>query len=181
MAGNTREFDRKKFKELIVYLCQAGANDELLGAVKLNKLLFYADKIAYLRRGRSITGARYVHMREGPVPIALVPIREDLLAEGRLQWDPRPAGTMTPKRLQARGPVDQRPFDGDELAIADEVIRRFWYLDGSALTRLSHFEAGWLLTDDQKDIPENTFWLSAAPLDDEQVALGQALWQQRSA
>lgn len=180
MAGDTRTFDARKFKELIVHLCKQGQDDPLLGAVKLNKLLFYADKQAYLQRGHSITGARYVHMQEGPAPIALVPNRNELVADGCLEWEPRPAGRMAPQKLRALVAPDLTMFDDDEIAIVNEVIQRFKYLDGTALSSLSHFEAGWVVTGDQEDIPERTFWLSAAPLDEDQVALGRAMWASRN-
>jgi uncharacterized phage-associated protein len=180
MAGDARKFDGRKFKELIVYLVSRGKDDPLLGAVKLNKLLFYADKQAYLQRGHSITGARYVHGQEGPMPAALVPSRKELLANGRLELESRPADRMAPQRLRAVFPPDTKVFDGEEIAVVDEVVQRYRYLDGATLTRLSHFEAGWVVTDELEDIPERTFWLSAAPLEDEQVALGQAMWASRN-
>jgi uncharacterized phage-associated protein len=176
-----RKFDPARFKELILYVCQLGAEDERLGAVKLNKLLFYADKEAFLRRGQTISGARYVHMPEGPVPIALVPNREQLIEAGRLRPDKRPSGMEQPlTRLEATDAPRLQNFDPEELAIVREVVRRYWYLNGTDLSRLSHFEAGWLVTTDKQDIPERSFWLSGAPLDDDQIALGQRLWAGRA-
>lgn len=182
MAGTKYQPD--KFKELIVYLWQLGDGDERLGATKLNKLLWYADKAAYLRSGRSITGARYVHLPEGPAPIALVPARRDLVESGRLRPDPRPVNSHTMQRFEATGPARLDAFTADELQDVHSVVRRFWYLDNGAMSRLSHFEGGWVVTKpdrpDQtpKSIPETMFWVSAAPLDDDQVRQGQELWHQ---
>ena len=171
---------RDKLKELIVYLWQIGQNDERLGAVKLNKLLFYADKEAYLKLGRTITGASYQHLAEGPAPRALPIVRSQLLAEGRLRPDPRPRGKFDPEHMEAteQEPVALGAFAPEELAIVHEVVKRFWYLTGMDLSRLSHFEAGWAVTEEGEDIPERSFWLTAAPLNDEQIAYGRKLWQQ---
>jgi antitoxin SocA-like protein len=176
-------FNRDKFKELIVYLWELGEGDERLGATKLNKLLWYADKAAYLRSGRTITGARYIHLPDGPAPAAMVPVRDELVAEGRLRPDPRPVVDHVRKRMETVGPARLDAFDPDDLQDIRSVVREYWYLDNGDMSRLSHFEGGWVITkpdvegEPPKDIPETAFWLSAAPLDEEQVSQGQALWQ----
>jgi hypothetical protein len=91
-------------------------------------------------------------------------------------------GSHVQKRLQVRGIADLSVFTPDELEDVHTIVREYWYLDGSDMSRLSHFEGGWVIAQPEegippKDIPETTFWLSAAPLTEEQTAQGQELWQ----
>lgn len=170
-------YSPKKLKELIVYLCEIGANDERLGALKLNKLLYFADKEAYLRLGQTITGARYQHLEEGPAPRALRPVRRELLEEGRLEPDPRPVGTHVLHRFTVRGHADLSLFSPEEREIVHQIVRRYWFLSGTDLSILSHNEWGYLLTDMGDDIPPRMSWLSPEELSPEQVEYGQTLWK----
>src|SRR5438067_13073106 len=81
-------FDEQKFRELILYFAQKSADDPAFGAVKLNKLLFYADFVSFAKRGKAITGATYFRLPHGPAPRQLLPItkkmdRRDLVTESR--------------------------------------------------------------------------------------------------
>jgi hypothetical protein len=42
------------------------------GAVKLNKILYYADMLHYAHTGAPITGATYAKRQQGPVPKQVV-------------------------------------------------------------------------------------------------------------
>ncbi len=58
-----------KFQTLVHHVCNlASPNQSELGAVKLNKVLWYADSIHFLEHGESITGETYVKQPLGPVP-----------------------------------------------------------------------------------------------------------------
>jgi hypothetical protein len=77
-------FDRAKFKALVHYVCWSRKDDpaKLLGATKLNKILWLSDFLTYYRTGDPITGARYVKREFGPVPRAIVPVLDELEREG---------------------------------------------------------------------------------------------------
>ena len=76
---NNFEFEPDKFRELIVYICKKSEGDPTFGAVKLNKILYYADFAAYRILGKPITGAQYQKLREGPAPqgVTYCPTRID--------------------------------------------------------------------------------------------------------
>lgn len=77
--------DQEKFKMLVHYICWKCADDpSMLGAVKLNKILWISEGASYYSTGNSITGARYVKRQYGPVPSAILPILRDLEQEGVL-------------------------------------------------------------------------------------------------
>jgi len=53
----------KRLRELILLIATRSEGDEPFGAVKLNKLLFYADFFAYVKFGESITGQEWCNRR----------------------------------------------------------------------------------------------------------------------
>src|SRR2546429_6004 len=79
-----QRFDRKKFKELVLYISERSETDPKYGYTKLNKLLFYADFISYRELGHSITGARYQALEWGPAATAMKPIEDEMLEQGEL-------------------------------------------------------------------------------------------------
>src|SRR5207302_260927 len=60
--------DDRKLRELILHIAKESMGDTRFGKTKLNKLLFYADFLAYQKTGQSITGEEYVKQPFGPVP-----------------------------------------------------------------------------------------------------------------
>src|SRR6266852_5368152 len=65
MGEQSRSEMDKQLGELMLYVAAKCEGLRSFGAVKLNKILFYADFLAYDRLGRSITGAVYQKLRYG--------------------------------------------------------------------------------------------------------------------
>ena len=170
-------FDMNKLRELILYIAQSAESDPRLGAVKLNKLLFYADTRAYLELGKSITGATYQHLAEGPAPIELLEVRRRMVADE----DAHMASTWYLTRIQSRlvpnRPADLSAFSADELRVVHDVIHDLWDLDATAVSDLSHQEWGYRLTEPGDWIPMRAAWFSPEPLDEIQIKQGQKLWE----
>jgi len=135
-----------KMKELILYVAKSSEKDKKFGAVKLNKILFYADFLAYLKRGKSITGQEYFALDEGPAPKRLLPIREQMKADGEIvikkvdQFGlPRPQ-----ERIEAnRSPVLDGVFSADEIADVNYILQELRDKTGKDVTNMSHEFAGW--------------------------------------
>lgn len=77
------KFNYDKFKDLVHYICHKADRDEL-GAVKLNKILWYSDVDSYINRGTPLTGAVYIKRQLGPVPKEVLRALDDLTAEGKM-------------------------------------------------------------------------------------------------
>ncbi|HYL33875.1 MAG TPA: Panacea domain-containing protein [Stellaceae bacterium] len=78
------QFDRQKFKEVILYICARTARDRL-GAVKLNKTLYYSDMLQFAFTGHPITGAKYRKRPFGPTADDVLPALRGLVKEGALK------------------------------------------------------------------------------------------------
>ena len=60
-------FRPDKLRAAVHYVCFRSPDPRRLGKTKLNKILYYADREAYLRTGQPITGEVYVKHQYGPV------------------------------------------------------------------------------------------------------------------
>jgi hypothetical protein len=135
-----------KMKELLLYVAQECEKDENFGAVKLNKILFYADFLSYLKRGKSITGQEYFALDEGPAPKRLLPLRKELQDEEKIAIKrvdrfglPRPQ-----ERVVVLKPVTSfRNLSADDLTIASSIIKMLWSMTGRQASDMSHQFKGW--------------------------------------
>ena len=171
------EFNERKFRELILLVAEKSENDPHFGAVKLNKLLYYAEFQAFRILGSPIAGATYIHLEEGPVPDGLDLIQISLIDDGSAQLEPRRRFNYIQKRLKALRPADLTEFSAGEIEIINEVIASLRPHNAREVSSLSHEEVGWRVVDYGDPIPYRTAWLSRQPLTTEQVELGKQIAQ----
>lgn len=167
-------FEERKLRDLILYIAHKSEDDPRLGAVKLNKLLYYADFNAFRELGTSITGATYQHLEEGPAPRELLPVRRSMIDSEEAVMEPSTYFGMKQNRLVPLKPVDAL-LSRDERRIVDEVISEFWHMDARQISKYSHSEYGWRLTDEGETIPYSSAFFSPDPLTQEQIERGQEL------
>ena len=74
----------EKFKSAIHYVCHKADDPSVLGAIKLNKVLWYSDAINYVVSGKSITGETYLKRQFGPVPKHVLSAVEQLISERKI-------------------------------------------------------------------------------------------------
>jgi hypothetical protein len=151
-------YEPEKFRELVVYVASQFNDDPPLGDVKLNKILYFSDFLAYNRLGRPITGARYKKEEKGPIAVPLIPARDQLIADEaveveRKRW-PNLRHPQTITRA-LRQPADL--FSPGELEIVDSVIAELRRATADETSDLSHKRSpGWALSDMSEEIPYHT-------------------------
>lgn len=170
------EFDKNRFKELIVLISELCANDPTYGSVKLNKILYFSDFMAYRVLGEPITGARYFKLPEGPAPRQMLAARQELQREGRLEIKQRPYFNGVQKRpvIVGEGPK-AKAFEEREIAIVKSLVEYFWGKSAREVSDFSHLQPGWILAEDRADIPYETAWLSADPVDQTDEAIARRM------
>lgn len=154
-------YDADKFKELVLYIAQKSVDDSTYGAVKLNKLLFFSDFLAYANLGESITGATYQKLQHGPCARALLPVQGELIAKNEAVVVPvGVSGNFTQKRLVALRAPDLTLFKPDEIALVDSVIEQLKGATATKVSRFSHrWSLGWKAASIGEDVPYQTvFW-----------------------
>jgi len=137
--------DDSKLKELILHVTKKSENDARFGAVKLNKILFYSDFLAYLKYGKSITGQEYFAIKEGPAPKRMLPVTKAMTVNRELAYREIDVGLPRLKKQPiALRPPNYDKLETKDLAIVDEVIDRLRDKNGKQLSDLSHKFSGYI-------------------------------------
>ena len=153
---------RQRFRELIIYISQECEKDEFFGAVKLNKILFHADFGAFERFGQPLTGMRYFKLKFGPAPRALLPVVDELVAEGALEAAAPQGEPFEQRRTIALRKPYLDHFTQDELDLVDEVIKQLWNQSATAVSDGTHGVA-WRTHNLKDDIPYEAVFLADLP------------------
>lgn len=170
--------DDQKMAELILYISDKSQLDPPYGAVKLNKILFYADFLHYAKHGKPITGQEYMKLNQGPAPRRLLPVRSRLIAGGELIVRKVPYGTKRQERPIALRAADLTGFNGEEIAIVDSVITLFWGMSARRVSDISHEFVGWKSAEYKETIPYDMALISDYEPTDEDLALAVELGQE---
>ena len=173
------EFDRSKFKELMLHIATRCENDPRFGAVKLNKILYYSDALHYAQHGLPITGAVYVKRKFGQAPRDLVQLRDELISEGRAHLKRSRYVGQLQKRLVALDNPDLSRFSATEIETVHELIEALWDKSATEESQASHRLMGWQCARDGEEIPYHAIFLIDRPITDDdrqwarKIAVGQ--------
>jgi hypothetical protein len=151
--GLAKTPDDGKFQELVLYICRRSEGDAAFGAVKLNKLLFYADFLAYRQLGDAITWQPYQRLENGPAPKRMVPTLKKMETRGDLASAEVNYYGHKQKRSMALREPDLSRFSGEEVALIDSLIESFWGKSAKAMSEMSHAFIGWSQANDGENIP----------------------------
>jgi hypothetical protein len=142
--------DRRKLRELILYISKHGQSDPTYGSTLLSKALFFADFLAYAKYGNPITGAEYIREKHGPVPR---PVRTHprVLTEMVRAGDLRLRETPVPLRgkvITRITPVPLREpdlsiFSAEEIELVDQVIGTFEGWPAGRISKYTHQLPQW--------------------------------------
>jgi hypothetical protein len=158
--------EHAKLRELILYVSGRCFDHHKFGATKLNKILFFADFIAYERFGRSITDEEYFKLQWGPAPRYLKPVRDQLEASQELAIARREVfGFVQERPVPLRTP-DLALFRPEEIALVDEIIEALKDKDAEEVSELSHYFVGWKLTREKETIPYHSVYSREMTEDD---------------
>jgi hypothetical protein len=149
-------FDREKFKSLVHYVIARAGDKPGFGATKLNKVLWFADARLFMLRGRPITGAAYIREKYGPVPQQIMPVRDELVHEGRVRIIP-PHFEYEGWRFRSLRPPEVSSFTAEELQTVN------WWIDyisdkhtAASISDESH-DYGWDLAKMGEPLPLQAF------------------------
>lgn len=168
--------DDEKFKQLLLFIAKRSEDDPRYGATKLNKLLFFADFLAYAQLGKPITGQTYFRLKMGPAPKRLLPLRRELFKAGAAAIERRNrGGRRAQERVIALVEPNLKEFTGAEIALVEEIIRELWDMDGTDLSDLSHRMPAWQAFEDEDEIPYQAVFVQLRPLTEAECVFGRSL------
>jgi hypothetical protein len=180
MQTDTAQQDERKLEELIVYIAQKCCDHERFGSIKLNKILFFSDFLAFQSRGKSITGSEYQKLDRGPAPRKMKPTLNKLEANEAIVVWPKPVVVQGKQCVQKRPSPRRKPdlsiFSGDEIEMVNAVIASLKDDTADQVSEMSH-GMGWKLVDTHETIPYHTVFLGhgSEPLSKTDIAFGNKL------
>jgi hypothetical protein len=147
-----------QFKELILYISQKCANDQKFDTLKLSKLLFFSDFLAYGNFGRPITGFEYVKMEKGPAPKRIREVKAQMETERTLGLQKLPLREWK-RPVNLRDP-DLSQFSAAEISLVDNLIDALKETESDLVSALTHDWLCWKLTPLGQTIPYEMVFLS---------------------
>lgn len=109
-----------KFKAVTHYIIERCKNSEL-GNVKLNKILWYVDTIAYRETGVSVTGSRYLKRKYGPVPERILATLGQLRDEEQIHIRKHPVGSYKRTEYIPLTSPTAEQFSSNEMELIDLI------------------------------------------------------------
>lgn len=172
--------DRRKLKELILYVSQQCASKRNFGSVILYKILYFSDHLAYGKLGQPITGAEYMKEKHGPIPRTSLPARQELESEGRLRVDDVRHGRGTLKKPVALTSPEMSIFSDAEIALVDAIIERFWHSSTRKVRTAAHDVKAWRAYKIGETIPYETVFVAPNQrLTRKEIKIGQEIARRR--
>jgi len=164
-SGLTFEFPEldphRRLWELVLHIARVSQFDERFSKVKLVKIIYFADATSFLKSGKPISGSRYVKLPYGPCPDDFQSLLQEMEASGEIKITKEPYYNQQQIRIAAlREPRLNDLFQAEDIALVDEIIRRFWDKNATELSHLSHETMAWQTTKDNEFIPYETTLLS---------------------
>jgi antitoxin SocA-like protein len=173
-------YDDKKLRELVIHVAQRSAGDPNFGPIKLNKILFHADFIAYGLFGHPITGAEYVKLEYGPGPKGFPQTRDEMVEARDIALEKLPSGVRGPQyRIVALRDPDLAAFTATEIALVDQWIDALRNVDPFVISEVTHGYRGWRVAPALGDtIPYGAVFLSDSPPTEYEIERAAELIQQ---
>ncbi len=166
----------KKFVAAVHYVCNKADDPSVLGAVKLNKVLWYADVLHYMSTGASITGEQYVKRQHGPVPRHVLGALDQLVDAGKIaRGKVDHFGFVKNEFIPIEEP-DLSVFDSAEVAILDEAFEHVCLNHTARSISEETHRVIWSLAEMGEAIPYETVFASAeSEVNEDDIAHAQAL------
>jgi hypothetical protein len=151
------QFDREKFKALVLYIIWRTGDARDFGATKLNKVLWFSDARSFEAYGKSITGETYVRQKFGPVPRHILTIIEELQNEGLVETSTERHFDYEVTRYSAHQPPDLGLFNADELGLIDWWIKHIRDEHTAASISEKSHDYAWKIAQMGEELPFHTF------------------------
>jgi hypothetical protein len=127
-----------RLREAALYVMTKCAEADAFGLVKLNKILWKADFRAYAARRSPVTGRQYQRLPQGPAPVEMYPLLQDMQRDGDMRIEKRPVGPFEEQRPFALVKPSMRYFSADDVGYLDSAIEAYWSFTGRDVSRDSH-------------------------------------------
>jgi hypothetical protein len=164
------DFDREKFKALVLYVIWRTSHREGFGATKLNKTLWFAEARTFEAFGKPISAETFVRDKYGPRSMHLSAVCDELVRDGLVERFSEYFYDYEVTRYRAFQPPDTSPFGSEEIALVDWWIG---FIDKHTATSISKSsrDYGWEIARRGEELPFYAFLASKIrePRSDEEI------------
>ncbi len=143
----------KKYEQVILYFASV-LGKEIRGKKKLAKLLYYVDFDFFEKYQKHFIGDTYKKLPMGPYPISLERITRKMATQKKLtiesvdEWN----GFNPTEVYKSLIEPDMSVFSMEEKDMLDRVLKKYGYLNGKELEKLTHAEAPYIGTEEKGEI-----------------------------
>jgi len=142
----------EKFKALVHFIIhECREHPGKLGAIRLNKALWYTDVVGYEINGVSVTGETYVKRRKGPVPSHILAILREMMDEGKILIQ-EPKHQYNPRNFISLESPDHGILSDDEKEMARSILGSVCGYTANEISELTD-DAIWDAAVEGEDIP----------------------------
>jgi len=152
------QFDWLKFKDAVHYTCYKCDRSQL-GAVKLNKVLYFTDMVRYAWTGSPVTGAIYKKRKHGPTTDQLLSALRELEAEKKVEIHDVNFFGFKKKEYVTLTEPDVSRLSKEEIILLDEVID--FVCAGNTAKTISEYshQVPWEMVEFGQEIPYHSAFL----------------------
>ncbi|WP_315738037.1 MULTISPECIES: Panacea domain-containing protein [unclassified Bradyrhizobium] len=154
---------QRRLREAVLYVSKACERTPFFGLVKLNKIIWHADFESFTQRGQPVTGRMYQKLRQGPAPVEMLPVLNDLQAEGHLKISRILKGHHYEQRPVALSDPFLTIFSRQDLDYLDRAVAAYWDLTAKEVSEKSHGVA-WRTRENGEPMPYQSAYLSDEPI-----------------
>lgn len=152
----------KKFKALVHYVIhQCKDNPGRLGAVRLNKILWFTDSYAYQLNGTSVTGVKYLKYKMGPVPAVISDTLKELEKDEKIHIQ-EPEQKYDSRKYISRLEPDLSLLSEDECLLVQCVVDYVCNHTANLISEMTHNKV-WKAAGNGEEIPMYTTLITERP------------------
>lgn len=157
------EGGQRRLQEAILYIAQQCQSAPLFGLIKLNKILWRADFLSFVERGQPVTGRQYQRLPQGPAPIEMKPVLNEMLRSGLVRIELARVINYDERRVMPLVEPNLSLFSKGDLDQLDRSIAFYWEKTGKETSDHSHGVA-WKTRENGESMPYELAYLSDEPL-----------------
>jgi hypothetical protein len=166
-------YGEDRLKELILYVASKCKDDPTFGAIKLNKILYFADFVSFMRYGEPVTGVEYMRLGQGPAPKHFIPVSKQM--QGKDMFiEKRDYFGHEQQRVIPMRDANLDLFKPRDIAMVDEIIEALWGENANRVSEWSHGIA-WKMFEDKQSIPYEAAYLSNSLRSEEDIDWAEEL------
>ena len=142
----------EKFKALVHFIVhECIEHPSRLGAIRLNKALWFADVTAYMANGASISGETYVKRERGPVPAHIIQTLHALKDENKIIIR-EPEFAYDTRKYLSIGKPDVSCLSEDERELAKHSLQMVCGYSANDISEMTH-DSVWSAAAEGEQIP----------------------------